>query len=123
MFQVLFLPSNFLSYCISKLLQSSGLSQAWESKPHPQFPQLKLRRAENARQPQPTHPVTTGSFLFLWKSNILGDEKKCTLRNAGTAVSFSHRKLLGEHSAKCLSPGLSAHNELPADLEDGLLWS
>lgn len=50
---------------------------------------------------QPTHPVTTGSFLFLGKRNILWDDKKCTLRNARTAVSLSHRKLLWEHSAHC----------------------
>lgn len=67
--------SNFLLYYVSKLClgprDTSSLLSGWESKLHPQFPQLRRRHAENARSPQPTHPVTTGSFLFLWKSSIL----------------------------------------------------
>lgn len=39
-------------------------------------------------------------------------------------MSFSHRKSLQEHSAKRLSPGLSACDKLPAaDPENGLLGS
>lgn len=33
------------------------LPSAWESKMHPQFPQLRRRHAENASSPQPTHPA------------------------------------------------------------------
>lgn len=67
--------SNFLLYCVSKLClcprDTTSLLSGRESKLRPQFPQLRRRHAENARRAQPTHPVTTGSFLFLWKSNIL----------------------------------------------------
>lgn len=57
---------------------------AWE----PKFPQLRRRHAENARRSQHTRPMTTGSFLFLGKSNILSDERTGTPRNAGAAVSL-----------------------------------
>lgn len=71
--------------------------------------------------PEPTFALTTGWFLPLpvekqhsWRAGAW--------RNAETAASLSHRKLLLSHSQKVLlSLGLSACNELPADLQDDLL--
>lgn len=95
-FQVSFLPSNFLSACVSKL-PHSGRSRPGNLSRAP-VPTAEAEACWNALgQPQPTHPVTVGSFLFLGKSNIPWEEEKRTLRNAGTAVGFSTQ----ETTAKC----------------------
>lgn len=108
-FRVLFLPSNFLRYCIFYTVTLDCLSNSEGSRPGnlsrvPGSHSWDWGMLKMPDSSQPTHLATTGSFLFLWKSNILWDEKKCNLRNARTAVSFSHRKLWGWHSEKCCLP-------------------